>query len=256
MGGICVTKIGKPRLGGAGKFQRPAAPGETDGAGVQGVIRQNEPGALCGGQTILDERQIQILVAAVEFVADDGMAKVGEVDADLVLATGAGDEAKQGKRGWSRLRCASPRQGMENGGWSHLTSAFAKLRRDKPTLSPASGRERELSADVTRKFVIPHFFIIREVAFRKSSLDPIFGLGGRAVGADAVLDGDAAAFVLAERRVNQPVVVADVAVDDGEVFLLDGAGFPDFAQLAGGFGIFGDDDNAAGFAVEAVDQMG
>ena len=40
-------------------------------------MRQNEPGALLIGQTILDERQIQILVAAVEFVADDGMAEVG-----------------------------------------------------------------------------------------------------------------------------------------------------------------------------------
>jgi hypothetical protein len=88
----------------------------------------------------------------------------------------------------------------------------------------------------------------------KSPLDPIFGLGGRAVGADAVLDGDAAAFVPAERRVNQAVAVADAAVNDGEVFLLDGAGFPDFAQLAGDFGIFGDEDDAAGFAVEAVDQ--
>jgi len=45
----------------------------------------------------------------------------------------------------------------------------------------------------------------------KSPLDPIFGLGGRAVGADAVLDGDAAAFVPAERRINQAVVVADEA---------------------------------------------
>jgi hypothetical protein len=75
----------------------------------------------------------------------------------------------------------------------------------------------------------------------KPAFDPIFGLGGRAIGADAVLDGDAAALVLAERRVNQAVVVADAAVNDGEVFLLDGAGFPDFAEFAGGFGIFGDE---------------
>ena len=81
-------------------------------------------------------------------------------------------------------------------------------------------------------------------------------MGGRAVGADTVLDGDAAALVLAERRVNQSVIVANMAVDDGEVFFLDGAGFPDFAEFAGGHGIFGDDDDAAGFAVEAVDQMG
>ena len=86
--------------------------------------------------------------------------------------------------------------------------------------------------------------------------DPIFGLGGRAAGTDAVFDGDMAVFVLAERGINQAVVVADVAVDDGEIFLLDGAGFPDFAEFAGGFGIFSDEDNAAGFPVEAIDEMG
>ena len=90
----------------------------------------------------------------------------------------------------------------------------------------------------------------------EAPLDPEFGLGRRAVGTDAVFDGDNAALVFAERRINQAVVVADVAVDDGDIFLLDGAGFPDFAEFAGGFGIFSDEDNAAGFPVEAVDEMG
>ena len=87
----------------------------------------------------------------------------------------------------------------------------------------------------------------------KTALDPKFGLGGRAVRTDAVFDGDLALLILAEGRINQAVVVADVAVDDGEVFFLDGAGFPDFAEFAGDFGIFGDEDDAAGFTVEAVD---
>jgi len=64
---------------------------------VQGVIRQNEPGALLRREAIFDQRQIQILVAAVKFVADDGMAEVGEVNADLMFAAGAGDEAEEGK---------------------------------------------------------------------------------------------------------------------------------------------------------------
>ena len=59
------------------------------------LIFKNEPGALLIGQAVFDQRQIQILVAAVKFVADDGMAEVGEVDADLMFAAGAGDEAKQ-----------------------------------------------------------------------------------------------------------------------------------------------------------------
>ncbi len=77
----------------------------------------------------------------------------------------------------------------------------------------------------------------------------------RAVGPDAILDEDAAGFVPAERRVNDPLLRRNVAVDDGEIFLLDGAAFENFPQLAGDLGIFGDDDDAAGLAVEPVDQM-
>ncbi len=88
----------------------------------------------------------------------------------------------------------------------------------------------------------------------KPAFNPKFGLGGGAIRADAIFDGDLALLVFAERRVNQAVVVADAAVDDGEVFFPDGTGFPDFSQLAGQFGIFGDDDDAAGFPVEAIDE--
>jgi hypothetical protein len=89
----------------------------------------------------------------------------------------------------------------------------------------------------------------------KTTLDPKFRLGRRAVGTDAVLDGDPALFIPAEGRVNQAVVIGDMAVDDGKVFLPDDAGFPDASELAGDGGIFCDNDDAAGFAVEAVDQM-
>ena len=41
---------------------------------MKGVILKNQPGALRGGESAFDERQITILVAAVELVADDGMA--------------------------------------------------------------------------------------------------------------------------------------------------------------------------------------
>ena len=85
------NKFREPRFGGAGKVHGLAAPGEPDGAGVQSVIRQNEPGALLRRQAIFDQRQIQILIAAVELVADEGMAEVGEVDADLMFAAGAGN---------------------------------------------------------------------------------------------------------------------------------------------------------------------
>ena len=90
----------------------------------------------------------------------------------------------------------------------------------------------------------------------KSFLHEKFGLGGCAVGADAIFDGDGAGFVFAERGVNQSMVFADVTVDDGNVFLEDGARFPDFAEFTSNDGIFGDEDEAGSFAVEAVDEVG
>jgi len=112
---------------------------------------------------------------------------------------------------------------------------------------------RDLPFSSSSSSIVLGFRLSRTI---KPAFDPVFGLGGRAIGADAVLDGDAAALILAERRVNQAMVVAHMAVNNGEVFFLDGAGLPDFAEFTGGFGIFGDENDAAGFAVEAVDQMG
>jgi hypothetical protein len=134
-----------------------------------------------------------MLVATVKLVADDGVAEMREVDADLMFATGARNDPQQ-----------------------------------------------------------------RKISFRarKFLFDPESGLRWRAVGADAILDGDTAVFVLAERNVNQAVILAHMAVDNGQIFLLDGATLQNFSQFTGGFGIFCDDDNAAGFAVEPVDQMG
>lgn len=62
-------------------------------------------------------------------------------------------------------------------------------------------------------------------------------------------------LVLAQRRVNRPLLRRDVTVDDGEVFFFNSAIFPDFAQLTSRLGIFCHDDHAAGLAVKAVDQM-
>jgi len=62
---------------------------------MQGVVLKYQYGALRVGEPILDEGQVTILVAAVELVADDGMAEMREVDADLMLAAGAGYEAEQ-----------------------------------------------------------------------------------------------------------------------------------------------------------------
>jgi hypothetical protein len=57
---------------------------------VKGVVFKNQFRAVRVRDPVLDERHIYILVATVKFVADDGVADVGEVDAELVLAAGAG----------------------------------------------------------------------------------------------------------------------------------------------------------------------
>jgi len=64
---------------------------------VEGLVFKNQFSPLRAGQTVLCERQITILVAAVKLVADDGMAEVREVDADLMLAAGAGAQTDQRK---------------------------------------------------------------------------------------------------------------------------------------------------------------
>ena len=96
---------------------------------------------------------------------------------------------------------------------------------------------------------------LQHVRAEKPFLHDKFSLGGGAVGADAVFDGDDAGLVLAERGIDDARFRGDVAVDDGQIFLLHGAGFPDFAQFAGSLRIFGDEHQSGGFAVQAVDQM-
>ena len=85
--------------------------------------------------------------------------------------------------------------------------------------------------------------------------DEEFGLGKRAVGADTIFDGDDAVFVFAEGCINEAVILGNVAVDDGEVFFLDEASFKGFSKFASGCRIFCDQNDAAGFAVEAVDEI-
>jgi hypothetical protein len=64
---------------------------------VESMIFKNQPRALLIGQAILNECQIQILVTAVKFVADDRMADVRKVNADLMFASGARNNLQQGK---------------------------------------------------------------------------------------------------------------------------------------------------------------
>ena len=177
----------------------------------------------CLRQPVLDEGKIQILVAAVKFIADNWMTKMRKMDADLMFAAGAGFEAEQGK----------VKSRMEDD--THLT----------PALSPhPMGGEGEWFGSRGQKKA------------GKSAFNPKLRLRRCAISANAILDGNDAGFILAQRRVNDPLLRHNVAVDNGQIIFFNGAAFKNFSQFAGGFGIFGDDDDAAGLAVEPVDEMG
>ena len=73
---------------------------------------------------------------------------------------------------------------------------------------------------------------------------------------DGVFDRDGGMHILAKRRADGEAVAREMSVDDGLVVLFDLAMLPKFAQLSGGFDFLGDKGNSAGFAVQAIDQVG
>lgn len=72
--------------------------GDFEQGGVEGVAGEEE-GLLEGGSPAgLNEGEVMILRGAVDFVADDRMACVGQMDADLVHAAGFGPCPDEGER--------------------------------------------------------------------------------------------------------------------------------------------------------------
>jgi hypothetical protein len=55
---------------------------------MQGVMRQNQTPPLLVSQSILHQRQIQILIPAVNLVSDNWMSDVSQMDSNLVFAAG------------------------------------------------------------------------------------------------------------------------------------------------------------------------
>ena len=86
-------------------------------------------------------------------------------------------------------------------------------------------------------------------------LHPEFCLSSSAIWSSAIFHSDNALFVFAERNVDDAVVFAHMAVDNGEIFLLDGTTFHNFSQLTRNGGILRHDHHTAGFAVKTIDQM-
>ncbi len=93
-------------------------------------------------------------------------------------------------------------------------------------------------------------------ATEKSLLDKKLRLRRHSVRTDTIFDGDRTSVILAEWRINKPVVLEKMAVDNGQVFFSNGAAFENSSKFAGGPGVFGNQYDAAGFAVQAVDETG
>ena len=72
-------------------------PLEADRMGVERVIRQYQLPPLAVGQAVLRQRQVQIFIPAIKFVADDGMADGGQVDADLMFPSRFWTHAQEGE---------------------------------------------------------------------------------------------------------------------------------------------------------------
>ncbi len=65
--------------------------------GVEGLAVEEKAGGEVEGPARLDEIKVTAFVGAVELVPDDGMSRVGGVDADLMHPAGEGMAAEQGK---------------------------------------------------------------------------------------------------------------------------------------------------------------
>ena len=159
---------------------------------MEGVVGEDELGALGFGEAVGDEIDVEVFVGAVNLVADDGVADVGEVDADLMFAAGM------------RLDFEEAEGGV-------VVGEGAK---EFPT-----------------------------------------GFGRESVFDDVVFDGDVAVEIAAERGGNFSGGFSGMVVDDRKVGFLDGFGFPCAADGAGGGVFFGEEDEAGGFAIEAIDEM-
>ena len=160
---------------------------------MQGVAREEEAFREGGGPAGADELQVALRRRAVDFVPDDRVAGVGEVDTDLV---GAAGERLGGDQGEPAFRALDPGQDPEPG----------------------------------------------------------VGCGSGRMHGPLEVDGCFADFAETDDRGVDFERVIRPAADDGQV------GLPDFSLLhghgsgAGGTGVFCHEDDAAGFAVEAVDE--
>jgi hypothetical protein len=97
----------------------------------------------------------------------------------------------------------------------------------------------------------------RAVTTGEAAEDLETGAGGGAGGVDALFQvnaGDLVDALAEEGGVDGEVVRGGPAPDEGEVLFLDAGALHEHAEVAGGGLGFGDEGEAAGFAIEAVDD--
>lgn len=159
---------------------------------MQGVGGENECGPLFGIEAAFHQRQIRILVTAINLVADDRVSCMRQMNADLVFAAGVRLDTEQAE--WC-VTLPEPAQYLEA------------------------------------------------------------GLCGSAVSTHTVPDRDAAAFILAQGRIDRAAIRVGMTMHDGEILFADPALCPDLAKFARGGVGFGHQCQAAGLAVQTVDEV-
>ena len=73
------------------------APLESEFAGMQGLVGEDELPSLLLRQPPLDQREVAVLVVSVQFVANNRVTEVAEVNPNLMLASGLRLYSQEGK---------------------------------------------------------------------------------------------------------------------------------------------------------------
>jgi len=82
---------------------------------MQGLVGKNEPGTLLVRQTVLNQSQIQVLVASIQLVAYDRVPQVRQVNANLMFSSRIRSNTQQRERhgGWNNERIGFEEPGDE-----------------------------------------------------------------------------------------------------------------------------------------------
>jgi hypothetical protein len=84
-----TAKLRKPRLRFAGKTPGLIPPLKFQRVRMERMMFKNQRGALLRSQPVLDQCEVQILIAAVKFISHNRVPKKRQVNPDLMFAAGA-----------------------------------------------------------------------------------------------------------------------------------------------------------------------